>query len=1021
MIRVLWKYIGLFCLLAGLLATLSSCEQGGAVCKVDTECFGVQFCDLKRHMCSPKKGACLPGAIRVCYSGPVLSADVGICRKGKQTCQKDKQWGSCEGEQPPKAERCDGKDNNCNGKIDEVCESEENCKKANLPSKLTVASKLVSERVVELTVQLSLDSFNKGWEFSPIIKILPDSWRIQKATFEPEIDKRRIIILVEASDKISQPTALNVELQLQLGGEVSIKDGAKNRCLFSYTTPKFVVCKPGQHVCDRKCVDLSTDPRNCGLCGAACFSPRICTAKKCVCLDGKAFCNGKCVDLSSDSENCGACGALCSSPKKCNKSKCTCPDAKTFCSGRCVELQTDVNHCGTCGNQCKSSQKCNSGKCECTNNKILCGEYCIDIKNDDDHCGECNKRCVSPRSCSEGKCVCPNKKAFCNGRCVDTRNDDDHCGQCGNTCKLKGCFQGACPCPAGQNRCGRVCVDLFTSNQHCGACGASCAAPKTCVKGLCTCSNAGTVCANQCVVLDTDVNHCGGCGKKCSPKEVCKKGKCSLPCTLTADCGAGEFCRSHRCLKCPGHSDCDKVVSISATNSVIMRGVLTDKSGNIYVAGDFIGKTKLVPSVSLTSKGEKDLFVVKFDSKGKLLWYRSMGGPKTEQIISFRIDSLGNVYLSGVYGRRTSYMTFFTNLSTATKTLKPIPNYSYATYVAKISTAGKLEWANAIGGGRYNNEGFLAVTPSGVATFAFGPQRTQSTRSLLCNGVNLYRPKDPVSEHTQTGVVQIDTKGKCSWGRLGGDLMTNQPTVPQWIQTDAKGDSYVFGLFRGRVTFGSFTLTGGQGDKAPYSFYNVKLNAKGAFTDAKKLDSELPAPYPFWAKYDAQGNLYITFFFTTTITIGKTKYTPKNPAGTTSGPYKRDILVLKYSSTGTLLWAKQFGGTSNDYPSSIFITSKGQLIITGACQGDAEFGSVKHKVWGLWDGFLLALNPKDGKILWHEFVSGSDADYVGRVWEGLNGLLYVETISYSTSIRLGHNTITNLQGYRNSHVWILNR
>ena len=42
----------------------------------------------------------------------------GACQKGTETCQ-DGQWGTCSGGVQPSPETCDGKDNDCNGKIDD--------------------------------------------------------------------------------------------------------------------------------------------------------------------------------------------------------------------------------------------------------------------------------------------------------------------------------------------------------------------------------------------------------------------------------------------------------------------------------------------------------------------------------------------------------------------------------------------------------------------------------------------------------------------------------------------------------------------------------------------------------------------------------------------------------------------------------------------------------------------------------------------------------------------------------------
>ncbi|CAH8381883.1 unnamed protein product [Eruca vesicaria subsp. sativa] len=63
-----------------------------------------------------------------------------------------------------------------------------------------------------------------------------------------------------------------------------------------------------------------------------------------------ACCNNKCMDLSTDDKNCGAC-----------KNKCK--FGQTCCRGQCVYVAYDKRHCGECNHRCELGELCVYGLC----------------------------------------------------------------------------------------------------------------------------------------------------------------------------------------------------------------------------------------------------------------------------------------------------------------------------------------------------------------------------------------------------------------------------------------------------------------------------------------------------------------------------------------------------------------------------------------------------------------------------------------------------------------------------------
>jgi hypothetical protein len=96
------------------------------------------------------------------------------------------------------------------------------------------------------------------------------------------------------------------------------------------------------------------------------------------------------------------------------------------------------------------------------------------------------------------------------------------------------------------------------------------------------------------------------------------------------------------------------VKNTNGNNFSEFRKVTSDRVGNIYVAGSISGEVELEKTI-LTSAGEKDACVAKFDSKGTLLWMIQGGGNEDDGCMAISSDPVGNCYTGGIFSTSASF------------------------------------------------------------------------------------------------------------------------------------------------------------------------------------------------------------------------------------------------------------------------------------------------------------------------------------------------------------------------------
>ena len=216
-----------------------------------------------------------------------------------------------------------------------------------------------------------------------------------------------------------------------------------------------------------------------------------------------------------------------------------------------------------------------------------------------------------------------------------------------------------------------------------------------------------------------------------------------------------------------------------------------DTWGNVYVAGDFSGNTIAAGPYVLvnadTTSTSYDLFLIKYDPSGNLLWARRDGGGSSEDALSITTDPSGNVYVTGFF--YDSVLTFgSTTLTCAAAT-------PYNSFLVKYDSSGNPLWAKSAGDSVLARGNFVTTDAAGNiylnGTF-FSPATFGATTLTNTGGWDIF-------------LVKYNEAGDVEWakgvGGTGHEFSWN-------IAISPSADIYVAGSSMSQtLTFGATTLT----------------------------------------------------------------------------------------------------------------------------------------------------------------------------------------------------------------------
>jgi hypothetical protein len=387
------------------------------------------------------------------------------------------------------------------------------------------------------------------------------------------------------------------------------------------------------------------------------------------------------------------------------------------------------------------------------------------------------------------------------------------------------------------------------------------------------------------------------------------------------------------------------------------RDIAVEPSGESYVVGYFDGEAQFGSLGKKTSAGMADAFVTKLGPDGKLAWVQTFGAKRDDTANGVAVRG-NTVVVVGNFLDELKAGEFPVHKAAGSDDL----------FVMALNRAGEVQWLWTAGGLDSDGANCVAAAPDGGwivgGSFSDGAQFGQ-TRLVSRGG-------------TDAMLIKLAADGDVQWVKQFGGAYADSI---QHVAVDAQGSIYVQGQFKDVSDWGGPTKLkagGGSDDDVVLA----KYDANGNFLWAKRFGNAFN-DVAGGLTVDPAGNVTMTGSFDKSVSFGDGD--DHNSLG------ESDIFVARFSTDGTLEWAKTYGAEREDIGFGIASDKAGNTVTVGWFQHAVDFGKGVLTSKGNKDVFALKLDAK-GNTVWSERWGDHDHDQARAVALDDKGDAYVTGI-----------------------------
>jgi len=407
---------------------------------------------------------------------------------------------------------------------------------------------------------------------------------------------------------------------------------------------------------------------------------------------------------------------------------------------------------------------------------------------------------------------------------------------------------------------------------------------------------------------------------------------------------------------------------IEGTNKNFPYSICTDKEGNSYIAGGFTDMLK-VGDIRLVSKGSFDIYLLKYNAEGNLIWAKQAGGSDSDEAYAIASDIAGNIYLTGYFSGEADFSGIH---------VKSLGDRDF--FVTRYSPNGDPVWVKQ-GGGVSEDYSTAIATDNSGNVFITG---------IFRGSINLGNSNYVSKGDKDVFIIKYNNSGDIKWSTTGGGSFADESTS---IAADKNGNCFVSGDFEGSAEFNrKMIVSSGKKD-----VFLAKYDSEGNIMWLKREGSATGDDHVSAIALDNSDNIFITGHFSGLAYFGKLELKNKG---------SDDIFLVKYNQDGDALWAKQTGGKGDEHARAIKLDKNGNVFLAGEFNADFTFGENNIRNIGDWDIFVIKYS-NTGEMIGGTQISGAGYDKAYGIGLDSNANIYIVGF-FSKTVSIGNKNLKSI-------------